>query len=96
MVCVGNSTGKNLKKVTFTHAGKPGHSVEIAGTFNDWTPDKTPMIFNGKTGAYSCTLELAPGIYEYKFIIDGEWVVDDSNPNFASNDFGTLNSIAQI
>ena len=93
MVCVEISTDKKLKKVTFTYAGNPGHSVELAGTFNDWTPDKNPMIFSRKNGTYSCTLEIAPGVHEYKFIIDGEWLIDEDNPNFASNDFGTLNSI---
>ena len=96
MVCVENSTGKKLKMVTFTYAGAPGHTVELAGAFNDWNPDKNPMKFNSETNSYSCTLELAPGDHEYKFIVDGEWIIDDSNPNFASNDFGTLNSIISV
>ncbi len=47
-------------------------------------------------GVYRCTLRLAPGCYEYKFVVDGEWVLDDGNPNFTSNDFGTLNSVLNV
>ena len=41
---------------------------------------------------HKAVLELPAGYYEYKFIIDGEWLLDDTNPNFSANDFGTLNS----
>ena len=45
---------------------------------------------------YSCSLKLAPGSYEYKLVVNGEWLLDESNPNFVTNDFGTLNSVAVI
>lgn len=74
----------------------PGRTVAVAGSFNDWEPELNPMTDEKGDGVYRCTLQLAPGCYEYKFVVDGEWVLDDGNPNFASNDFGTLNSVLNI
>ncbi|MBA3065131.1 hypothetical protein FP828_01415, partial [bacterium] len=47
--------------------------VSIAGDFNGWNPDEFPMEkIDG--GYFSKTLELEPGVHEYKVIIDGEWL----------------------
>lgn len=48
----------------------PGSTVEIAGSFNGWTPQ--PMEAAGS----SWTVDLgglAPGAYAYKLIVDGAW-----------------------
>lgn len=74
----------------------PGRNVAVAGSFNDWEPKLNPMTDEKGDGVYLCTLRLAPGCYEYKFVVDGEWVLDDGNPNFTSNDFGTLNSVLNV
>ena len=55
----------------FTLTAGPGHSVALAGSFNDWDPDTAPMK-------------------------DAEWILDEENPNFAPNDFGTLNSVLSV
>ena len=39
---------------------------------------------------------LEPGTYEYKFVVDGEWKLDESNPNFAPNSLGSLNSVLVV
>ena len=80
----------------FSVTAKPGLKVFVAGSFNDWEPELNPMVDAGANGSYRCTLSLAPGYYEYKFVVDGEWVLDESNPNFTSNDFGTLNSVLNV
>jgi hypothetical protein len=35
---------------------------------------------------------LGPGNYQYKFIVDGNWITDPSNPNIVSDGKGNLNS----
>src|ERR1700679_3767090 len=45
-------------------------TVNLCGTFNDWSHTDTPMTDAG--GVYSVALNLAPGLYHYKFLIDGE------------------------
>ena len=87
---------QNLHTVELSYQAAPGKSVGVAGSFNDWDPALLPMAYSPETSAYGCTIHLAPGTYEYKFVVDGEWVLDESNPNFAANDFGTLNSVINV
>jgi len=47
-------------------------------------------------GHYVATCMLAPGSYEYKFVVNGEWTVDPANPSFVVNSLGTLNSVVEV
>jgi hypothetical protein len=38
-------------------------------------------------------LVLPPGIYEYRFVVDGEWVTDPKAAEAVPNPFGSSNSI---
>ncbi len=92
--------GKNDKpaarrSVIFTLEDAPGRQVFVAGSFSDWQPKHRLTDKNG-SGIYTCRLLLAPGEYQYKFVVDGEWRLDASNPAFAPNDFGTLNSLLTV
>jgi len=56
-------------------------SVFVAGTFNDWQPDATPMVRDDE-GEWETSLPLSPGRYEYKFVVEGkDWVTDPKNLN---------------
>ena len=79
--------------VVFSLEMPPGRTVGVAGSFNDWDPATTPMKYDPKEHVYRGSITLGPGEYEYKFVVDGEWFLDESNPNFYPNDFGTLNSV---
>ena len=59
----------------FTYANK----VFVAGTFNNWKPNNIAMD-KTETG-WKCTCYIAPGNYEYKFIVDGKWMPDPKNLN---------------
>ena len=53
------------------------NGVHIAGSFNDWTPDATPLTDNGD-GSWSITLQLPSfATYEYKFINGNMWGFDE-------------------
>jgi hypothetical protein len=45
----------------------------VGGTFNNWNPTATPLLFVGGT-EWSKELSLPPGRYEYRFVVDGKWV----------------------
>jgi 1,4-alpha-glucan branching enzyme len=71
-------------------------SVAIAGTFNDWRPEATPMIALGE-GRWVKGLSLPPGIYEYRLVVDGcKWVLDPRARETAPNPFGGCNSILKV
>ena len=81
-----------LKSVTFTVHAEAGQDVRLAGSFTDWETKAKKMTFKKQNGVYSATVKLAPGEYQYKFIIGDKWATDDQNTEFVPNDKGTFNS----
>ena len=81
-----------LKSVTFTVHAEADQDVRLAGSFTDWETKAKKMTFKKRKGIYSATVKLAPGEYQYKFIIGDKWATDDQNTEFVPNDKGTFNS----
>ena len=81
---------------TFTVHGEKGHAVYLAGEFNGWDPTAKKMAYKARSGIYTATLKLAPGEYQYKFVIDGTWCADPENVNAVANDCGTFNSVVTV
>ena len=82
--------------VTFTVHAEKGKSVFLAGEFNGWDPTAKKMAYKAKEGLYAATIRLAPGTYQYKFVIDGTWCVDPENIHSVPNDQGTFNSLVTV
>ncbi len=70
-------------------------AVFIAGSFNAWSPDADVMTL-ADDGLWAVTLELEPGEYEYKFVVDGTWIEDPANPEFISDPYGGKNSVLTV
>ena len=81
--------------VHFEFVDPTAHSVNIAGTFNDWQPTSTPMIALD-TGRWAKDLLLSPGKYEYCLVVDGEWIPDKRAKESAPNPYGGLNSVLKV
>ncbi len=63
----------------FTLKGYPGvKKVVVSGNFNAWNQEE--LVMNKTRGGWQLPYVLASGNYEYKFIVDGEWITDPSNP----------------
>ena len=95
-----NKTNKNngkheSKRIHFEFASPTAESVAIAGSFNDWQPNATPMIALGK-GRWAKDLALPPGDYEYCLVVDGQWTPDPQAIETAPNPFGGVNSIRKV
>ena len=58
-----------LKSVKFTVHAEAGQNVRLAGSFTDWETKAKKMWFRKANGVYTATVKLAPGEYQYKFII---------------------------
>ncbi len=71
-------------------AGK--HSVGITGDFTDW--EILDLIDLG--GIYILKLDVEPGLYRYKLIVDGNWIADPGNPRQEPDPFGGQNSILEV
>lgn len=75
-------------KTTFYYYGPTAKSVQLAGNMTTpvWGDGAKDMEYNAETGYWSIALELEPGSYEYKFIVDNAWIQDPLNPNPAAAD----------
>ena len=69
------ATGRSGEFVTLTYTGNAS-SVELIGEWN-WSETLT-MNRNGDV--WSVDVELSEGLYCYKFIVDGAYIFDPSNP----------------
>ncbi len=57
---------------------KDAHQVILSGNFNNW---RTAELAMEKTpNGWNIDYMLPPGNYEYKFIVDGNWITDPYNP----------------
>jgi 1,4-alpha-glucan branching enzyme len=65
----------------------------VAGDFNGW---KLAPMRRQKDGSFAATLAVPPGRYEYKFLIDGDWVHDPDVPEVVMNCYRTFNSVAVV
>jgi 1,4-alpha-glucan branching enzyme len=67
--------------------------VAVAGDWNNWQP---VAMKKQKDGSFVATVQVSPGRYEYKFIVDGKWVHDPDVTGVTPNPFGSLNSVMSI
>ncbi len=81
------------RRINFVVDAGPGKKVSVAGSFNNWCPTSKILKDKDGSGIYRGCILLPAGNHEYKFVIDDVWCTDDQNPNFVSNDLGTLNSL---
>jgi hypothetical protein len=68
--------------------------VALAGSFNNW--NQSQIICAHEADEWVCRVDLKPGVYTYKFIVDGNWVLDPANPKTAEDDAGNVNSLMEV
>ena len=91
-----NNTG------TFGCRAETAKAVFLAGLFNDWVPDATPMKSDGH-GQWAVSVPLGRGRHEYKFVIDGQWCCEPGCTateircaHCINNDFGSMNRVFEV
>ena len=82
--------------VTFTAFFPDADVVQLAGDFNNWQPEQTPMKRSPKDGLWKVKLPLDAGTHHYRFVVDGRWQHDPCNEATENNPYGELNSVAQV
>jgi len=83
------------KRVTFTLAAPEAKVVAVAGSFCDWDPNAHPLKRDGK-GTWKASVLLAPGRYEYRFVVDGQWCDDLSCGEVVPNSYGGQNCVLSV
>lgn len=82
--------------VVFVTLYPRAHSVQIAGDFNNWQPEKHIMEKVGDSGVWQTQMKLNPGRYRYRLVVDGQWQQDPYNELNELNPFGGFNSVIEI
>jgi chromosome partitioning protein len=82
--------------VVFVTLYPRAQSVQLAGDFNSWQPEQTPMHKVGESGVWQTKMELPAGRYRYRLVVDGQWQQDPYNGTTELNPFGGLNSVVEI
>ncbi|VBB46729.1 hypothetical protein TRIP_D40045 [uncultured Paludibacter sp.] len=84
-----------LVKQVFIFHSSDAKKVSIAASFNNWSAEANPMIYN-ENGEWKAEIILPAGYYQYKFVVDGNWIPDPEN-DWKINDGGdNFNSIIKV
>ncbi len=92
----GAATGMFRVPFRFKASGSP-RAVTLAGSFNDWNPDKNPMADADGDGVWELSLVMPAGEILYKFVVDGNWTTDtEGADSFVEDGFGGQNSVLDV
>lgn len=81
--------------VTFTLPGyASAKHVLLSGTFNGWSTSGYTM--QNIDGIWQIKIYLPEGKHAYKFIVDGNWILDPNNKLYEPNQFNSQNSIIWV
>ncbi|MGR5149992.1 alpha/beta hydrolase-fold protein [Photobacterium alginatilyticum] len=77
---------------TFSLTAPGAKAVYLAGEMSDWQ-DNVFEMQQGENSNWSLTLYLPQGAWQYKFVVDGQWIYDKNNPKTTDDGFDGLNSV---
>lgn len=82
----------NVQEFYWKYGGK---CVFLSGSWSQWQVKipMRPMCDN--PGTYFTTVNLIPGIYRYKYEVDGRWVHDESVEH-SENAFGVIDNLIEV
>lgn len=96
-------------EITFKYIPSDGEEPEevfLAGDFNGWNPsDPNYQMEQNDDGEFEIEIELDPGTYKFKTVIDGQWpgsmeeLKDNVKPTietFVDDGFGGANAVIEI
>ena len=83
--------------VIFRYYDPQASRVNLVGDFNNWSLRADPMVDKNGDGQWTLFYDLPPGVYQYKFVVDGiHWVADPRNPDKVSDGFEGGNSVVRV
>ena len=80
------------KRVDFRLSAPTADKVDVAGSFIDWQCRPLRKTVDGRWQAY---FVLKPGVYEYRYIVDGRWQ-NDPEAGTTPNPFGSENCVVRV
>ena len=83
------------KPTEFKFYAPSAKRVSLAGSFNNWDARDLSAKKDSR-GNWTVKVNLKPGRYEYKFVVDGNWLNDPRCNSCTSNSFGSQNCILEV
>ena len=84
-----------LKKIPLRVRAEGAKEVVLTGDFTQWAKDKIRLT-PAAGGEWITLLELAPGEYQYRLLVDGEWRDHPEATRRVPNSFGTQNCVLVV
>jgi len=70
------------RNILFIYHNSRAKKVSLIGDFNEWT--RQPLAKKGKGKNWKITEKLAPGTYQYQFVVDGKKIPDPNNKKISN------------
>ena len=86
---------ESIRKVVLKVEAPGARDVVLTGDFSGWAPGMLRLA-KATGGAWSGTLELAPGEYQYRLIVDGQWRDHAEAERRVPNPFGGENCVLVV
>ena len=76
---------------------RPGaQQVSLVGDFNGWSREAMPLQAADDGSVWTLSVPLAPGRYEYAFVVDGQQWVADPSARAVRDEFGGETSVLRL
>ena len=72
----------------------PAQSVQICGSFDKWQV-RHPLSLDTLKNQWVITLKIKRGKYFYKYVVDGNWVVNEKEPTYKESN-GIVNNVVNL
>lgn len=82
-------------KVRFIWPDSKARRVYLVGDFNEWDERSLPMRKRSGRG-FELELDIPPGKYTFKYLIDGVWWNDPDADDYIGNSWGSEDSVILI
>ena len=90
--------GRSVRVTFALPANTAGHSVAIAGSFNDWSMTTHQMVLDKKGGVWKKNISFKPGsTVEFRYVIDGaHWHNENEADGTTPTPYFSENSVLQL
>ena len=85
-----------LAEIILSLTAPEAKDVFLTGDFNQWQVNEMGRMELRDNGRWVKRLQLKPGRYRYRFVVDGQWRNDPENPNYQINPFGSVDSLFEV
>ena len=86
-----------LQPVVLEFQAPDARRVQVVGDFNDWGRQALPVKAEQRDGRWVFRMDLAPGSYQYSYLIDGKrWLPDPGATGIIPDGFGGQNSLLYV